>query len=162
MQPSDLSDIVGPKSSNASQAGPISTPITIPIDLPIESLFSGLVTAKETEALAKTKRIRWEERIAKKLGGPEDGQETTTLEDGSKVTISRGFNFSADCEKIRMLFVREQYDSSPPIATKTTVKLDEPAYKEFARRLPNVYKRMTEFVTVKPKKISVTLTEPKA
>jgi hypothetical protein len=132
-----------------------------PVDLPIETLVDSLVTAKAIESIATAKRIRWEERVAQKLGGTEDGQKTTTLENGMKVTIKRGFNFSADCDAIRKLFAVEQYDSSPPIEIKTTIKLDEPAYKEFARRLPAAYKRMTQFVTAKPKKVSVTLAEPK-
>lgn len=131
-------------------------------DPSIDSLVRSLATAKKTEERVKMHRIEWEERIAEKLGGPEDGAKTHTLEDGTKVTITRGFNFAADCEKIRMLFRREGYDHGAPIRQKTSVTLDIAAYKAYASAFPSVYRKITEFVTVTPKKTSVVLQAPKA
>ena len=128
-----------------------------PIDMDLDHLVSALATAKATEGLAVAKRIEWEQRVAAKIGGPEDGQKTTTLKDGTKITVKRGFLFDADCEGIAKLFRRQQYDHAAPIKSKTTVKLDEPAYKAYAKRFPATYRAIQEFVKVKPKKTAVTL-----
>lgn len=133
-----------------------------PADMSTEELTACLATAKAVEAAAQEKRIEWEELVAERLGGPEDGGKTFTLKDGTKVTVTRGFNFTADCEGIRRLFRMEQYDHAPPVASKTTVKLDEAAYKQYAKQFPSVYDRITRFVTVKPKKTAVTLKAKKA
>jgi len=128
----------------------------------LEDLVSSLATAKAAEELAKQQRIKFEELVAAKVGGPEEGQKTFDLEDGTKITVTRGFNFAADCEAICALFRREQLDTAPPVATKTTMKLDEPAYKAFASRFPSVYEQIAKHVTVTLKKISVVLKAPKA
>ncbi len=128
----------------------------------INDLVHGLAIAKATEEVARTHRIKWEERITEKLGGPEDGQETTTLEDGTKVTISRGYLFAADCEGIQTMYLREGFDSRPPIRLKRELKLDAPAYKALAKTHPNTYRKVAKFVTVKPKKTSIAIKAPKA
>ena len=133
-----------------------------PIDMPIEVLVAGLAKSKDVEALATAKRIDWEERITAKLGKPEDGVKTHTIEDGTKVTITTGFNFKADCEGIRNLFRIEDYDHGAPVRTKTKVELDEKAYKSYASAFPSIYKRIANFVTVTAKKTSVVLKAPKA
>jgi hypothetical protein len=126
-----------------------------PIDMPLVDLVGALATAKVAEELAKERRIDFEERVAAKIVGPPEGQKTITLEDGTKVTVTRGFNFKADCESIRKMFRREGFDHAPPVASKTTLKLDIPAYKKFAEQLPSVYRRMAEYVTVTQKKTAV-------
>jgi hypothetical protein len=128
---------------------------THPIDMPLADLVGALATAKVAEELAKDRRIAFEERVAAKIDGPPEGQKTITLKDGTKVTVTRGFNFKADCESIRKMFRREGFDHAPPVASKTALKLDVPAYKKFAEQLPSVYRRMAEHVTVTPKKIAV-------
>lgn len=128
----------------------------------IDSLVRSLALAKKAEELTKERRIQWEERIATHLGGPEDGAKTTTLDDGTKVTVTRGFNFAADCDKIRTLFVKEAYDHAPPVRHKTKIELDVAAYKTYFKTFPSVYRKIAQFVTVTPKKTSVVLKAPKA
>ena len=133
-----------------------------PADTPLADLVTCLVTAKAVEETARKTRIEWEERIAEKVGGPEDGAKTFTLEDKTKITVTRGFLFDADCEAISKLFRVQQYDHAPPIKSKTTTKLDETAYKAYAKRFPATYRAIQQHVTVKPKKTSVVVKAPKA
>ena len=130
-------------------------------EMSIADLVSGLVTAKAAEELAKTERIRWEERVAERVGGPESGQETASLKDGTKITVTRGFNYKANCEAIQMLFRREEFDHSAPVVAKTTLKLDEKGYRWYEKTLPAVFRRIAEHVVATPKKIAVSLTAPK-
>jgi hypothetical protein len=123
----------------------------------VESLVEGLRKAKEAEEVVKVSRIMWEEKVAAKLAGPEDGQKTHKMEDGTKVTVSRGYIFKADCDEIEKMYRVKQLDSSPPIITKTTRKLHEAEYKELAKRLPAIYREIAKHVTVKPKKTAVTI-----
>ena len=127
-----------------------------------EALVASLVKAKGVEAFATEHRIKCEDKVAAILESKEDGSKTTTMKDGTKVTITRGFNFKADCEAIRAMFRRLQLDHAPPVARKTTDKLDEGAYKTYAQANPAVYRKMNEYVTVTAKKTSVTITGPKA
>ena len=132
-----------------------------PIDTPLADLVTCLVTAKAVEETARKARIEWEERIAEKVGGPDSGQKTTTLKDGMKVTVTRGFNYKANCEEIRKMFRLEQFDHPAPVSTKSTLKLDERGYRWYEKTLPSVFRRIAEYVTVTPKKIAVELKAPK-
>lgn len=130
-------------------------------DMSLEDLVAVLATAKVREAAAKAVRISHEERIASKIDGPAMGQKTVTLKDGTKVTVTRGFNFKAECEEIQALFRRQQWDHAPPVAAKTTLKLDVPAYQAYAKAYPSVYQEIAKHVTVTEKKVAVELKAPK-
>jgi hypothetical protein len=133
-----------------------------PADPSLADLVAGLAAAKAASELAGSKQIEWEERIAEKAGGPKDGQKTTTLEDGTKVTVTRGYNYKTDCLEIQALFRKGQFDHPAPVTTKTTMKLDERGYKWYEKTYPSVYKQIARFVVATPKKIAVTLKAPKA
>jgi hypothetical protein len=133
-----------------------------PAEPSLDDLVSGLATAKAAEKLAEAERIRMEELVAEKVGGPESGQRTYTLEDGTKVTVTRGFNYKADCQAIQKLFRVKQFDSPAPVASKATLKLDEKGYKWYAETHPSIYRAIAKHVTATPKKIAVVLKAPKS
>jgi uncharacterized ubiquitin-like protein YukD len=146
-----------PKSYPTKQADP-----KTPAATPIAKLVDLLEEAKSVEHDAKENRIMLEEQIAKLLGGPDDGGKTFTLDDKSKVTITRGFLFSAECEDIKKLYILNGFDSPAPVGWKKELKLDTKAYKELATKYPSIYKQVAQYVTVKPKKTSVTIKRPEA
>ena len=120
----------------------------------LESLCYRLIDAKQQEETAKAVRICLEEQIASLVDGPDNGQKTCKLDDGLSVTVKRGFNYRADCEKILELF---SGDSAlpPPVKSKTVRELDEKGYEWFRTNEPERFTAVAEFVTVTPKKVAV-------
>lgn len=128
-----------------------------PTVLSLGDLVGLLATAKAAEDLAKSRRIKAEEAVAEVMPGPEIGQKTTTMADGTKVTVTRGYNYKADCEKISAFFRREQFDTPAPIKAKSTVMLDPAGYEWYRKNNPAAFAAMSQHVVVTPKKTSVTL-----
>lgn len=125
-----------------------------PIDTPLDTLVAALAEAKVTEHFAETERIRLEERIAEKITGPDRGQVTETLENGTKVVVKRGYNYKADIADILDYFARKQLDTAAPIKV-TAPKLDEIAYEWYRNHNPSVFSDIAKFITLTPKKIAV-------
>jgi methionine aminopeptidase len=123
------------------------------------SLSGQLASAKEDEEIAKATRISIEEEIAKLVPSPESGQKTVKLKDGSKLTVKRGLIYKADVEDIRNVFSDEAISEKmyPPIKTTTKEELDEKGYEWYRLNYPQIFLELSEFVTVTPKKISVTI-----
>lgn len=125
----------------------------------LESLAFFLLTAKDEEAQARKKRIEIEERIAALIPGPDKGQKTVTLPDGTKVTVDRGFNYKADTGAIKDEFEHNpaMYGMIPPLKPKSSVELDEVGYEWYREHHPNIFSIISQNVEVKPKKTSVTV-----
>ena len=70
----------------------------------LECLVRHWTTAKKQEEAVRFGRIVLEEKIAALVPGPDKGQKTVTLADGTKVTVERGFNYKADCKEISGIF----------------------------------------------------------
>lgn len=123
-------------------------------------LIANLRAAKRSEETAKANRIAIEEMLAELVPGKEIGQTTTTLPDGSKVVVTRGYNYKADLEAIR----EGMKDSGMqvPIEYKTTEKLDITGYEWYRENHPREFSRIAKHVTVTPKKVSVVLKDPKS
>ena len=113
-----------------------------------------MAKAKVVESLAKAKRIEWEERVAAKIGGPDEGQKTEKLEDGTRVVVKRGYNLKADVDELHQFFTREQLDS-PACITYPAPKLDDLGYRWYREHNPEVFAKISKYVTATPKKIAV-------
>ncbi len=124
-----------------------------------ELLVPQLLDARMNEESAKVLRISIEERISNQIKTPEVGQKTVTLSDGTKVTVKRGLNYTADLEAILGIFAT--LDTPAPVEQKTTWKLDVKGYEWYREHRPDLYEAMMEHIAVKPAKTSVSIKVPK-
>jgi len=126
----------------------------------LEDLVTELLDAKSAEEYAKEKRIRAEVGICERIPS-EDGkkQVTAKLDSGGSVTVKRDTNYSADTGAILKLGLWAEGELSPPIKKKAT--LDVVGYHWYEEHHPGVFARLTEHVSAKPAKPSVTVKLPK-
>lgn len=124
-------------------------------DTLLRGLAAQLLEHKREEDFWKAKRIESEQAIAAQIPGPEKGQKTVTLEGGTKITVNRGLSYKADIEAIRELLTG--FESPPPIKSKTTHELDVMGYEWYRDNLPDSFDRIAQHVTVKPRKVSVSV-----
>jgi len=118
-------------------------------------LSVNLRAAKAREESAKANRIAIEDQIASLVPGPEVGQKTVAIKDGSKLVVTRGLNYKADLEVIRKTLTNP--DFPPPIKSKTTYQLDVDGYEWYKANHPDVFSLLVGHVSVTPKKVSVVL-----
>jgi len=111
---------------------------------------------KDEENATRQKRVAIEEQIAALVPGPESGQTTVTLEDGTKITVKRGLNYKADLDEIRRV-CDELHLEHIPIQSKTTHTLDERGYEYYLQDDPVIAQALSRHVTATPKKTSVTI-----
>ena len=120
-----------------------------------------LKAAKLQEAIAKDRRIEFEERIIALIPKEMEvnrGQTTVPLSDGSKIVTKAGITVKSDIEEIREIFGDLGYVGMYcPIAMKTTYSLDLDGYAWYKKHHPDIYNLIAEYVTVTPKKIGVEL-----
>jgi hypothetical protein len=118
-------------------------------------LAGSLFRAKKDEETAKQSRIKIEEALASKIEGPEIGSTTIDTGEGIKVTVKRGFNYKADVAAIRDL---EMSDELVPIEfIPSCFAFDESKYEALRSSNPQQFAKVAPFVTVTPKKVSVSL-----
>lgn len=125
--------------------------------LQLSELAARLAEAKAAEDLAKSNRIAVEEQIAALVPGPDKGQKTVTLADGTKITVERGLNYRADLQGIETLFSQEGESKHAPVKTKSTRELDVAGYEWYRENDPDSFALISRLVSVTPKKVSVTL-----
>lgn len=129
-------------------------------------LVQKLSDAKRAEELAKATRVAIEEEIAVLIPTKEVGQRTEILPDRVKVTVKRALSYKADLNAIRTLFAKLQEVSETatlfvPIKRSTTEALDVKGYEWFKKHDLYVFNKLVEHVTVTPKKVSITIQQPK-
>ena len=123
----------------------------------LECLVRHWTTAKKQEEAVRFGRIVLEEKIAALVPGPDKGQKTVTLADGTKVTVERGFNYKADCKEISGIFNNRFPNEHLPIKQKTTYELDVPGYEWYRDNNSEIAALLSECVTVTPKKTAVSV-----
>lgn len=126
----------------------------------LQYLAIRLMQEKDDENKARDRRVAIEEQIAVLIPGPDKGQKTVTLEDGTKITVERGFNYKADVAEIEKLFQGEWKEGSlgdAPIKVKTTRELDVKGYEWYRENDPEAFGLLARHVSVTPKKVSVSL-----
>jgi hypothetical protein len=119
-----------------------------------------LKEAKFKEQLERESRIKIEEVVAALIPGPERGSKTVTLEDGTKITVERGWNYAADCGEIGHQCNLNGV-TNVPVRSKTTYQLDEAGYEWYKANDKKVFDLISPFVIVTPKKTAVRIQNKK-
>jgi hypothetical protein len=122
----------------------------------LSCLVRRLLNDKKVEEKAKAARIDAETKIAAMIPGPERGQKTVKLPDGSSVTVERGYNYKADFDAVK-LALAEMPETPPPIKSKTTTELDVTGYEYYRENNPEVFQILSKHVIATPKKIAVSV-----
>ncbi len=122
----------------------------------LKELAYVLKNAKVAEALARSGRIDAEEQIASLIPTEDIGQKTVTLSDGTKITVKRGLNYKANLEQIQDYYF-DLPDKHSPVKMKTVKELDSKGYEWIKQNDPESFTYISNFVTVTPKKVAVTL-----
>lgn len=111
----------------------------------VEILLEKLMAAKAAEDRAREERVALEEEVAGLVKTKPEGQETVQV-GRYKVSIKRGFSYAiADMDALTRI---------PGVPIKTQTVLDETAVKKMK---PAEFMAIREFLTVKPKKASITV-----
>jgi hypothetical protein len=124
----------------------------------LEVLAGQLAEAKRQENAAKAKRIETEEAIAALVETADNGSKTVDAGNGMKVTVKRELGYTADVEAIRALPIPGEVmplkltDPKP-----ATFVFDKKAYENVVENHPDVAAKLADCVTVKPRKVNVTL-----
>lgn len=123
-------------------------------------LAVNLRVAKEAESRTKKSRIAIEQVIAAEIPSDETGQKTVTLSNGTKITVKRGLSYKADLNEVQGVFNAEgPQDLIAPIKAKTTRELDVKGYEWYRANHPTLFAQLTQYVTITPRKVAVTLKE---
>ena len=128
----------------------------------LSELANAFCEAKKAEATAICNRIQTEERIAALIPTKDVGQKTVTLPDGQKITVKRGLNYKADVQAIENAYCWVSLGYSTPVKTKTTRELDVAGYEWYRNNNSDIFAKLSQYVTVTPKKVAVSLSLGKA
>ena len=118
--------------------------------------------ARQDELEAKTERVKLECQIEAAIECPEEGQVTIRLPNGSSVCVKRSLIYKADIEAIQGTFsdinsTEGVFDTLPcPLKSSTKIELDKDGYAWYKKNYPDIFGRITQHVTVKPAKTSIT------
>ena len=121
-------------------------------------LIEDFMDAKDDEDFARQKRIEIEEKIAALVPGPEDGQVTVKIRN-AKLTVKRGLTYKADLDGIAAQMVETEF--FPPIKTKAIRELDVQGYEWYRANHPDIFSVLSNYVQVKPRKVSITVNSAK-
>ena len=129
-------------------------------DQTLEYLVRRLRATKKTEEDIKAMRIICEEKIAALIPGPDRGQKTIKMADGTSVTVERGWLYKADGCAIEEAFAVAGLPH-PPVKLKTTISLDEVGYEWTRNNSPEAWIVLNGLVIVTPKKVAVSIKNKK-
>jgi hypothetical protein len=121
----------------------------------LEHLAKRLLDTKLEENEVKARRIELEEQIAELVETPERGSRTVEAGEGVKVTVKRGLLYKVDVSGLRASGLADEFGVLKSVPA--TFKLDEAAYERVTSESQNAATRLSEYVTVTPAKVSVTV-----
>ena len=138
-------------------------------ELPDEQLHELYVLAqkyaivKERMAHAKISLDTVKAEIVELVETGEKSQRTVALKGGWKMTVARDVSVKGDIDAIEKLFATDHSfdDMHTPVASATARTLDPKGYEWYKVNRPDLYAKIAEHVTVKPKAVSVTVKLPK-
>ena len=122
----------------------------------LESLVARLAELKKLEDDAKLARVAHEARILPFLEQVEEGSKTTTLANGTKVTVKNGYNRSLDQEGWKRIKHKIPENLHP---VKLKEVLSETTLRYLKNNEPDFYKEMATVVTTSPAKPYLTIKE---
>jgi hypothetical protein len=117
----------------------------------LAQLADAWVQAKHAEAQANAHRVAIEEEIIAITGAKDEGRETHTAGTYKIVVIGK-LTYKADITEIETLS-RNFPDNLKVL--KTTIAIDEPKLKKLREFRPDLYKRLSPALTVKPAKTGI-------
>jgi hypothetical protein len=119
----------------------------------LEALASAWVKAKTAEIEANALRVSIETEIIAITGAKEEGRETHTLPT-HKITVIGKLTYKAEFEPLHEL--TEQWPEQFQVI-KYEPKLNEPQIRKIREMRPDLYRQMSQFITVKPAKTGITV-----
>ena len=111
----------------------------------IDDLLAELAFAKTNLQKAKDEVLKVEEKILNQQETKDKGSKTITGGNGLKLTITTGYSY-----KLESGFPKE-------MPTKMKTELDASKYEKIRESDPDLFNKLSEFVTAKPKKPSLSL-----
>ena len=117
----------------------------------LEALASAWVKAKTAENEANALRVSIEAEIIAITGAKEEGRETHTLPN-HKLTVIGKLTYKAEFEPLHEL--TEQWPDQFQVI-KYEPKLNEPQIRKIREMRPDLYRQMSQFITVKPAKTGI-------
>lgn len=118
--------------------------------LTIDELAIELFNARAAEANAKERRIQIEDAILAQTQTAEKGTTTLVTGNGLKISIKTDLAYKADVAAIELI-------DSDLVKVTTKKELDSKAYEALRGGNPELFNRISEYVTTEPRKPSVTL-----
>lgn len=115
----------------------------------IDNLAVRLSKARMAEANARDERIAVEELLIAAIGAGESERKTIKTDVGLKLVVQSGLSYKLD---------KDADPSLVPIKQIVKNELDTKAYEHMRETDPQAFAKASQFVTVTPKKTSVTLT----
>jgi len=109
---------------------------------------------KDAEEKAKLERVKCESDMLPFLDQRAEGATTTTLEDGTKITVKNSFGRSMDWNAWKRIKPSIPADLHP---IKLTELLDETRLKFLLQNEPDTYKIISEAITTTPHKPNITV-----
>ena len=120
---------------------------------------SKFAQAKGAEKQAKATRIVAENAIAAAVEGPERGQVTRSLPDGTKIVVKRSIIYHCNAAAIQKECEDFCHFNNAkvhvPLKYSTKVDLDVTAYEFYRRNYPDFFLLLAKHVEIKPAKTSV-------
>jgi hypothetical protein len=121
----------------------------------LSALINALVTVKAKEEDARRHRISLEEEISKLLPGKDEGT-VSDKSDCFKITVTRKFTRSLDSK----VYSEEKTNIPPDLdPVVMTPKLDLKRLRAIESANPTLFAICQKFITVKPAKVAVKVTE---
>ena len=109
---------------------------------------------KDAEEKAKLERIQCESDMLPFLEQREEGATTTTLEDGTKITVKNSFGRSIHWDTWKRIQPRIPTELHP---IKLVEMLDETRLKFLLQNEPDTYKIISQAITTTPRKPNITV-----
>lgn len=120
----------------------------------IKDLVQQYTEAKAAEDTATAERKRLALLVAQKLGYPEDGSRTHTLEGGVKVTVKGVINRKVDWVLFDAVCLQHPGQAAPVVRKPS---LDKQGWKWTRENRPEFWGRLADAVTETPGAVSVTV-----
>lgn len=125
----------------------------------VSELAAELVKARNEEHLARERRVKIEEQILAQFSLSESQRMTVSTENGLKLTMQTGLSYKVFDKSFwkEFDFAPDDPRSMVPIKKTEKIELDVKAYEELRTANPAGFEVASQFVTVTPKKPSVSV-----
>ena len=123
-------------------------------DNELETLTLSWLAAKKEEKAANDKRIGIEKDILAIVKPNAEGRMSLKLGSGYKLTLDSKMIYKGDCDKLEAM--SEDWPAEYQVV-RLKKDLNETKLKEIRTYRPEVWLRMSEIITMKPAKVSVSI-----